>query len=533
MTAKEKDVLFRGIVEPGQFGLSAEDLVPLYIYTRSLRDIGAQIAYQCHYRINNRLMREYAFRFRAKDIAKKSEWLSPLRFSCPGMMVIGKDGEEEQNADALIALADSSSEQLYYLLDEELVYDCLLCQDEIAEQTVLFEIKLDHNGTETIKYAAFFTKDRALRERLAGQCASVYFEDAKFSAGYAVIPACEYRARLTETCGQAFFRRKKILGKYIATLAGFPKKTDGLCLIERRALQIFQELYSGDDPATLGERKLFFKELPKAGGAVSYTQRGSDFLLKKLKELCDKLQITYWLYYGTLLGAKRHGGCIPWDDDIDLGIMRSDLHRLIDYLQDDPYFTVDILYNTEWADRVYKFRFRGEDLPVYVDLFPFDRCSGEAKKLWANFKKLKAEMVKEFRALEKALQRPYRISFHIPPEDQKKIDALFAHFADRAAKMLNIGNEKTDQIVYGYDTVFLSDWEQVFSLHDVMPFKQASFNGTEYPVFADAEDVLVKNYKAPYTLPDDIVSHRHTARMGSTAQSRLEDLMQSLQNYRF
>ena len=81
--------------------------------------------------------------------------------------------------------------------------------------------------------------------------------------------------------------------------------------------------------------------------------------------------------------------------------------------------------------------------------------------------------------------------------------------------------------------MFLSDWEQVFSLHDVMPFKQASFNGTEYPVFADAEDVLVKNYKAPYTLPDDIVSHRHTARMGSTAQSRLEDLMQSLQNYRF
>ena len=119
MTAKEKDVLFRGIVEPGQFGLSAEDLVPLYIYTRSLRDIGAQIAYQCHYRINNRLMREYAFRFQAKDIEKKSEWLSPLRFSCPGMMVIGKDGEEEQNADALIALADSSPEQLYYLLDEE------------------------------------------------------------------------------------------------------------------------------------------------------------------------------------------------------------------------------------------------------------------------------------------------------------------------------------------------------------------------------------------------------------------------------
>lgn len=36
MTAKEKDVLFRGIVEPWQFGLSAEDLVPLYIYIRAV-----------------------------------------------------------------------------------------------------------------------------------------------------------------------------------------------------------------------------------------------------------------------------------------------------------------------------------------------------------------------------------------------------------------------------------------------------------------------------------------------------------------
>ena len=148
--------------------------------------------------------------------------------------------------------------------------------------------------------------------------------------------------------------------------------------------------------------------------------------------------------------------------------MRSDLHRLIDYLQDDPYFTVDILYTHRMGRQSYKFRFRGEDLPVYVDLFPFDHCGGDAKKLWTNFKKLKAEMVKEFRALEKSLQRPYRISFHIPPEDQQKIDALFAYFADRAAKTLNIGNEKTDQIVYGYDTVFLSDWEQVFSLHDVI-----------------------------------------------------------------
>ena len=70
------------------------------------------------------------------------------------------------------------------------------------------------------------------------------------------------------------------------------------------------------------------------------------YLLQSFDTVCKKHDIDYWLDYGTLLGAIRHQGFIPWDTDTDVGMLRSDygvfLEKGVPELPQDIFF-IDVI----------------------------------------------------------------------------------------------------------------------------------------------------------------------------------------------
>lgn len=109
--------------------------------------------------------------------------------------------------------------------------------------------------------------------------------------------------------------------------------------------------------------------------------------LRTIISVCEKCNIEYFLIAGSVLGAIRHDGFIPWDDDIDIGMTRDNYRRFLKeapallpekyYLQtpyndkNNPYFYSKLRIN---GTKVVEYCNRKIDMHhgVYVDIFPLD-----------------------------------------------------------------------------------------------------------------------------------------------------------------
>ncbi|MDR0602907.1 MAG: LicD family protein [Bacteroidales bacterium] len=119
-------------------------------------------------------------------------------------------------------------------------------------------------------------------------------------------------------------------------------------------------------------------------------------ILTEIDKICQKHNIRYWLIYGTVLGAVRHGGFIPWDDDLDIGVMRKDYRKLCKILKKE--LPENLVFQDASTEKYYPCSFakvrdkqsiivdplwnsKIKEKGLYIDIFQFEKGFGWLKKI--------------------------------------------------------------------------------------------------------------------------------------------------------
>lgn len=127
-------------------------------------------------------------------------------------------------------------------------------------------------------------------------------------------------------------------------------------------------------------------------------------MLKELTVICENHQIDWFLIGGGLIGAIRHKGFIPWDDDIDLGMLRKDYDRFVQFAPkelSDAYELQLCEQDSSSFHSLLRIRHKystgmlAEDIDkninsgAFIEIYPYDNDTGEERKYKKQAKSIK------------------------------------------------------------------------------------------------------------------------------------------------
>ncbi len=249
-------------------------------------------------------------------------------------------------------------------------------------------------------------------------------------------------------------------------------------------------------------------------------------LLKEFDTVCRKIGVNYFICGGTMLGFMRHGGFIPWDDDIDVGMLRADYDKFIK--EAGKYLGKDFFLQTRQSDPKIPYLFskvrlngtsyitqynekRDFHKGICLDLFPFDYVPNSPAQrhrfvqkalFWSN---VHFETVN--RQIEKIRydNKPENISewfARIKSELKRKLICLVPlkltqHLYIRKATKLN---KQAKELKLTTVASFLPDYTYI-DVSDIMPYQDIDFEGIRIMALKDMDKFLTMQYGDYHKLP--------------------------------
>lgn len=245
-------------------------------------------------------------------------------------------------------------------------------------------------------------------------------------------------------------------------------------------------------PSIKKERKKFAKYyqsfenatlIPPAEGNLRLIQRANTELLTIFDKICRDNNLQYWIDFGTLLGAKRHKGFIPWDDDIDLGMPRNDYEKLIELFQlgfpSDSDLAIEFENNNKTKCFVKISHKKSENL--FLDIFPYDfyhsKLDEEGKNILS----------------EKIVSQRKPKAFSVNNTDAAMREYFKKITKEDILENANIDLTKEPAIFMGID--FPHSWKnKVYDWDTIFPLKEIVFEGKSFLAPNQSEKVLESIY---------------------------------------
>lgn len=235
-------------------------------------------------------------------------------------------------------------------------------------------------------------------------------------------------------------------------------------------------------------------------------------ILKEFDRICREENLTYFLFGGSLLGAVRHGGFIPWDNDADVAMPRRDFERFkklaseklgqslaLQTNENDPYFTLELmrLRNMNTVVEINQVAPVGSIFHgAFLDIFPLDDLLKESSLEYA----IQAKLVKQ---ILKTMADRADESIRENKSIKQKLGNLIAKLHSRK-RWIEI-KEKIAQRHNGKDAEYFANFashydyrKQVFEKKRLLPAKEVRFEGHLFFAPKDYDYVLRKFYGNNY-----------------------------------